>query len=233
MVFMEFIIKCLYMKNIIYCSFLFISFISCNENAISAKQSNIPSDSILDSFNNAFIKQDTNSFLYKLNEAAISIKDPSIKYVPDYVQIPYPNGDVPSNTGVCTDVIIRAYRKLGTDLQQLVHEDMKANFNKYPKIWGRKTPDENIDHRRVPNLMTFFKRKGESLPISNNGRDYKPGSIITWNLSGGLTHIGIVVNIASTDGKRPLIMHNIGSGQIIEDCLLKYEITGHFHFIPH
>ena len=128
----------------------------------------------------------------------------------------YPNGDVPKNKGVCTDVLIRAYRKLGIDLQKEVYLDMKANFDLYPDHWGLKTTDKNIDHRRVPNLMTFFERQGEVRPITDLATDYTPGDIVCWNLGGGVTHIGIVANKKSRDGKRPLIIHNIGAGQVAQ-----------------
>ncbi len=163
-----------------------------------------------------------------LNDAALSLTKQQVTYDPSYFSIKYPNGDVPSDKGVCTDVIIRAYRKVGIDLQKEVHEDMKVNFSKYPKIWGLKTTDKNIDHRRVPNLMTYFKRKGVSKAITKNAKDYLPGDVVAWNLGGGLTHIGIVVNKKSSDGKRHLIVHNIGAGQVLEDCLFNYKIIGHY-----
>jgi len=141
-----------------------------------------------------------------------------------------PNGDVPANTGVCSDVVIRAYRKLGIDLQKEVHEDMKANFNKYPKNWGLSRPDRNIDHRRVPNLMVFFSRHGTVKNISQNASDYKPGNIVCWDLGGGLTHIGIVSRKKSKDGKRHRIIHNIGAGQVLEDCLFNWKIIGHYTY---
>ncbi|CAM1368544.1 DUF1287 domain-containing protein [Tenacibaculum xiamenense] len=165
-----------------------------------------------------------------LSEAAISITKDRVVYDPSYFSIPYPNGDVPSGKGVCTDVIIRSFRKLGIDLQQLVHEDMKRNFHLYPKIWGLKRTDTNIDHRRVPNLMVFFKRKGVTKKITKNPSDYTTGDIVCWNLHGGVTHIGIVVNKKSKDGKRHLIVHNIGSGQVIEDCLFDFKIIGHYRY---
>ncbi len=152
-----------------------------------------------------------------------------------YISIPYPNGDVPKETGVCTDVVIRAYRKLGVDLQQLVHEDMKKNFSLYPKQWGLKKTDTNIDHRRVPNLQTFFTRHGKSLAVTDNGADYKPGDIVTWDLSypkRPLPHIGIVTDKKSADGKRYLIVHNIGRGAEVEDTLFEYHITGHYRYEP-
>ena len=169
-------------------------------------------------------------YAQKLAEAALSLTRQSVRYDPTYFRIPYPNGDVPADRGVCTDVVIRAYRKLGVDLQQRVHDDMKANFGAYPKKWGLKTTDTNIDHRRVPNLMTFFGRHGQSKPTSSRGRDYLPGDIVTWNLPGNLTHIGIVVDRFSTDHTRPLVVHNIGRGQELSDCLFSWPITGHYRY---
>jgi uncharacterized protein YijF (DUF1287 family) len=166
----------------------------------------------------------------KLSQAALQLTEQHVTYDPTYFSIPYPNGDVPSDKGVCTDVIIRAYRKLGIDLQKEVHEDMKSNFALYPKKWGLKKTDKNIDHRRVPNLMTFFSRFGKTLPNSLQGNDYKPGDIVTWDLGRGITHIGIVVNKKSDDGKRLLIVHNIGGGQVLADCLFLFPITGHYRF---
>ena len=168
----------------------------------------------------------------KLSNAAISIIDPEVVYTPAYVGIKYPNGDVPKNKGVCTDVVIRAYRKLGIDLQKEVHEDLKANFSLYPNLkkWGLKKPDTNIDHRRVPNLEVFFTRKGKKLEVSDNPNDYKTGEIVTWIINGKLPHIGIVTHKKSADGKRPLLVHNVGGGQVLEDCLFSYEIVGHFRY---
>lgn len=166
----------------------------------------------------------------KLSDAAIALTKQKVVYDPAYFKIPYPNGDVPAGKGVCTDVVIRAYRTLGTDLQKNVHEDMKQNFKLYPKDWGRKTPDANIDHRRVYNLMVFFKRKGTVKPMTKNADDYKPGDIVCWNLSGNISHIGLVVNKKSADGKRFLIVHNIGAGQVLEDCLFSFKIIGHYQY---
>lgn len=171
-----------------------------------------------------------NSFDDKLSKAAISIIDASIKYDPTYFTIEYPNGDVPKNKGVCTDVIIRSYRKLGIDLQKEVHEDMKSNFLDYPKIWGLKKTDTNIDHRRVPNLETFFTRKGKKLEVSDDANNYKTGEIVTWIINGKLPHIGIVTNKISADGERPMLVHNVGNGQVLEDCLFNYKIVGHFKY---
>ena len=171
------------------------------------------------------------NFQEKLSNAAISIIDETIIYSPNYCAIKYPNGDVPAKTGVCSDVVIRAYRKLGIDLQKEVHEDMKANFSKYPTKWGLKKTDTNIDHRRVPNLEVFFTRKGEKLVVSDQPKDYKTGEIVTWMIGGKLPHIGIITHKKSTDGKRPLLVHNVGGGQVLEDCLFNYEIVGHYKYI--
>lgn len=170
------------------------------------------------------------TFDRKLSNAAITLTKDNVTYDGAYVSIKYPNGDVPSNKGVCTDVIVRAYRKLGIDLQKEVHEDMKANFSKYPKTWGLRKTDTNIDHRRVPNLETFFSRKGQKLAVTNNPSDYKTGEMVTWMIGGKMPHIGIVTHLKSRDGKRFLIVHNVGGGQVLEDCLFSYEIVGHFKF---
>ena len=170
-------------------------------------------------------------FYNRLSDAAISLTEQKVIYDPSYFKLDYPNGDVLADRGVCTDVVIRAYRKLGIDLQKEVHEDMKVNFDKYPKKWGLSKPDKNIDHRRVPNLMVFFKRHGTEKPISANAKDYLPGDIVCWDLGGGITHIGIVVNKKSDDGVRYLIVHNIGAGQVLEDGLFSYyKIIGHYRY---
>lgn len=166
----------------------------------------------------------------KLSIAALELTKHKVTYDPNYFSISYPNGDVPPDKGVCTDVIIRAYRKLGIDLQKEVHEDMLKNFSLYPNIWGLKRTDKNIDHRRVPNLMTFFSRKGTVDIKSKKSEDYIPGDIVCWNLYGGITHIGIVVNKKSKDGKRYMIVHNIGNGQVLEDCLFDFKIIGHYSY---
>jgi len=167
-----------------------------------------------------------------LSDCAIELIKQKATYDPSYFSIDYPNGDVPNNVGVCTDVVIRAYRKLGIDLQKEVHDDMKGNFDKYPKIWGLKSTDTNIDHRRVPNLMTYFKRMGAELPITTDTKDYLPGDIVCWNLGGAITHIGILVDKKSNDTKRNLIVHNIGVGQVLQDCLFSYKIIGHYRYLP-
>ena len=178
------------------------------------------------------VKRTTNTFEEKLSEAAISIIDPSIDYDPAYFSIKYPNGDIPENKGVCTDVIIRCYRKLNIDLQKEVHEDMAANFSEYPNLkkWGMTKTDTNIDHRRVPNLEVFFERKGIKLPVSEDAKDYKTGEIVTWMINEKLPHIGIITNKKSEDGKRNLIVHNVGGGQVLEDCLFEYKIVGHYSY---
>lgn len=170
------------------------------------------------------------NFSTKLSNAALELIKDKVVYDPAYFILKYPNGDVPADKGVCTDVVIRAYRKLGIDLQKEVHEDMVKNFSKYPKKWGLKKADSNIDHRRVPNLQVFFAKFGKVKPITNNPNDYVPGDIVTWDLPKNLTHIGIVVNKRSADGKRYLIVHNIGAGQVLQDCLFSWTITGHYFY---
>lgn len=175
----------------------------------------------------SFTKTD---FQNRLSDAAITLTAQKVKYDAKYFTIKYPNGDVPQDRGVCTDVVVRAYRKLGIDLQKEVHEDMQRNFSLYPENWGLKTTDKNIDHRRVPNLMKFFSRHGTELSITQNAVDYKSGDIVCWNLHGGITHIGLVVNKKSRDGKKNLIVHNIGGGQVLADCLFTYRIIGHYRY---
>lgn len=173
---------------------------------------------------------ESSDFYSRLASAAVNLTHDDVVYDPAYFSIPYPNGDVPAGKGVCTDVVIRAYRKLSIDLQQLVHEDMKAHFDVYPKRWGLRKTDTNIDHRRVPNLMTFFTRKGLSLQPTSNESDYHPGDIVTWDLGQGITHIGIVSDRRTADNARYQIVHNIGQGQVLADCLFQFRITGHYRF---
>lgn len=164
-------------------------------------------------------------------ENAINQTKLTRNYTQEYIVIPYPNGDVPIDTGACTDVIIRGFRSAGVDLQKEVHEDMSANWSAYPKKWGLTKTDTNIDHRRVPNLQTFFTRKGRSLPVSTKAANYKPGDVVTWDLDGkGMTHIGIVSNILDKGSGRRLIIHNIGGGTQEEDRLFEWKITGHFRY---
>ena len=170
------------------------------------------------------------NFYADLSNCATELTKKNVIYDPSYFSITYPNGDVPEGKGVCTDVVIRAYRQMGIDLQKEVHIDMKSNFNQYPKLWSLKQPDTNIDHRRVPNLMAFLKRYQAELPITENASDYLPGNLVCWNLGGAITHIGIVIDKKSIDGKRNLIVHNIGAGQVIEDVLFSYRIIGHYRY---
>jgi len=172
-------------------------------------------------------------FSKRLVAAAIDRTRHSVRYVSAYVRIPYPNGDVPAGTGVCTDEIIRSYRAVGIDLQKQVHEDMVRNFAAYPnqKRWGLDHPDPNIDHRRVPNLMVFFRRRGETLPITNRAADYAPGDLVTWDLGGGVLHIGIVVDQKARSSGPYMVVHNIGAGPKMEDVLFNWKITGHYRYL--
>lgn len=165
----------------------------------------------------------------QLASAAETLTAQHVEYDPTYFTIDYPMGDIPADKGVCTDVVIRAYRLMGIDLQQVVHEDMRANFILYPDYWGLSRPDPNIDHRRVPNLMTFFSRYGEEVAVTADAEDFLPGDVVCWSLGGGITHIGIVSNQIATSG-RPLIVHNIGNGQVLEDMLFRFTIIGHYRY---
>ena len=171
-------------------------------------------------------------FIDRLVAAAIERTHHPVRYDPAYVRIPYPNGDVPAGTGVCTDEIIRVYRAVGVDLQKEVHEDMLQNFSAYPnqRRWFLAHTDTNIDHRRVPNLMTFFARKGEALPITSENKNYSPADLVTWDLGGNVPHIGIIVDRKSPQTGRYLIVHNIGAGPQMEDVLFAWKITGHYRY---
>lgn len=169
----------------------------------------------------------------RLIAAAESQIGKTLWYDPAYTKIGYPGGDVPLEKGVCTDVIIRAYRAaFGLDLQRLVHEDMKAAFSAYPRNWGLTRPDSNIDHRRVPNLRAFFKRSGTSLPVTNDSADYLPGDVVTMLLPGNLPHIALVTHRANADRSAPLCVHNIGAGARLDDTLFAFELTGRYRFAP-
>jgi uncharacterized protein YijF (DUF1287 family) len=170
------------------------------------------------------------SFAGRLNEAALRLTHEQVEYDPGYYSLDYPNGDVPAGLGVCSDVVVRAYRMLGIDLQKEVHEDMSDHFELYPGIWGLEKPDPNIDHRRVPNLMTFFERHGTVKGITDDPGDYLPGDIVCWNLGGGITHIGIVVDRRSQKWEGFQVVHNIGAGQVLEDCLFDFRIIGHYSY---
>lgn len=165
-----------------------------------------------------------------LVQAALERTEVAVTYDGAYVALAYPNGDVPDNTGVCTDLVIRSFRALGVDLQRLVHEDMAATFSAYPKLWGLSRPDRNIDHRRVPNLEAFFERHGQVLPLSTDPTQYKPGDLVTWRLAGNLPHIGIVSNQLVPGTRRPMIIHNIGRGPKHEDVLFNYTLNGHYRY---
>ncbi len=211
------------MKNLLFFVTVFL-LLSCKEN--SEKEEIFIQEPVVQPI------AQPKTFEEKLSNAALKIINPDVVYDPAYVSIPYPNGDVAANKGVCTDVVIRAYRKLGIDLQKEVHEDMVMHFNLYPnqKRWGLKSTDTNIDHRRVPNLEVFFGRKGQKLAVSNEASEYKTGEIVTWLINGKLPHIGIVTHLKSDDGKRPLLVHNVGGGQVLEDCLFDYTLVGHFKY---
>ncbi|MDX6288460.1 MAG: uncharacterized protein QOH42_259 [Blastocatellia bacterium] len=164
-------------------------------------------------------------------DGAIDQIGKTTSYDPSYQKIGYPNGDVPIETGVCSDVIVRAFRKGGIDLQKDLHEDMKDNFSAYPTRWGLKGTDSNIDHRRVPNLQTYFSRKGESLATDGGSETFLPGDIVTWDLQlGGTEHVGMVVNVWNKPTQRYLIVHNIGGGAMMEDVLFAWKITGHYRY---
>jgi uncharacterized protein len=166
----------------------------------------------------------------KVVESAITQHSQTLTYDPSYEAIPYPNGDVPIERGVCADVIIRAFRAAGVDLQQSLHEDMRGNFSAYPKDWGARAPDPNIDHRRVANLMKYFKRKDADLAITSSARDYQPGDVVAWRLGNGRLHIGIVTNRQIEGTDRFLVSHNIGRGVQIEDVLFAWEVIGHYRY---
>lgn len=151
----------------------------------------------------------------------------TLLYDPSYVKLSYPGGDVPIERGVCTDVIVRAFRATGVDLQKLVHEDMKRHFHLYPKRWGLTKPDPNIDHRRVPNLETFFSR--HDMKIADlSPASFRKGDLVVWNLPGGLPHIGIVATDPAIGSPRPLCIHNVGCGTRLEDVLVAWPITAHY-----
>lgn len=166
-----------------------------------------------------------------LVEAARRQVGVTTRYDSGYTRIPYPGGDVSLDRGVCTDVIVRAYRRLGVDLQRLVHEDMRRAWAAYPKLWRLTAPDANIDHRRVPNLGTFLSRHAQTLDGAADGRLYKPGDLVTWRLPVGQPHIGVISDRRSWLGA-PLVIHNIGEGVKEEDTLFSFTITGHYRYFP-
>ena len=203
--------------------FLFLT-ISCQTNLKTIAQINPP----IEQPKIARIKSPE---IQKMLESAVEQTKLTKNYDPNYAVIAYPNGDVPMATGVCSDVVIRAFRRADVDLQQEVHEDMQAHFADYPQKWSLKSPDANIDHRRVPNLQTFFKRHGKSLPITEQPSDYQPGDVVAWDLNGkGMTHIGIVSNLYNASSKRYSIIHNIGGGATAEDAVFNWKIIGHYRY---
>ncbi|MBF0407110.1 MAG: DUF1287 domain-containing protein [Candidatus Riflebacteria bacterium] len=169
-----------------------------------------------------------NSDILKLLENCRLQTELTRYYDPAYVKLDYPMGDVDISRGVCTDVVIRAFRAINIDLQKLIHEDMKKNFQEYPRKWNLKKPDTNIDHRRVPNIVTFLKRKNMVKKNSDVEADYLPGDLVTWKLPGNLDHIGVVSNVFVAGTRRYAIYHNIGNGTTLEDILFEFTITGHF-----
>ena len=199
--------------------FLSVGLCACCAAQTSADQTNVAAPS-------------RQEFTRRLVAAAIERTHHPARYVSAYVPIPYPGGDVPSDTGVCTDEIIRSYRAVGVDLQKEVHEDMLQNFSAYPnkRRWLLAHPDANIDHRRVPNLMVFFQRKGEGLSITSRAQDYAPGDLVTWDLGGNVPHIGIVVDQKARWSGRYMIVHNIGEGPKMDDVLFNWKITGHYRY---
>jgi uncharacterized protein YijF (DUF1287 family) len=163
-----------------------------------------------------------------ITDSALEQTNYTTGYDPSYARIAYPGGDVPRETGVCSDVIIRAFRTAGVDLQKEVHEDMRVAFKAYPRRWGLTRPDANIDHRRVLNLMVFFERKGKALPVSRSPEDYRPGDVVAWDLGGGVPHIGLVSTVASERGGYHKVVHNIGAGTRLEDVLFSWTVIGHY-----
>jgi uncharacterized protein len=168
--------------------------------------------------------------LHRIIQSAYAQVGVTLLYDPSYVPMPFPGGDVPVERGVCTDVIIRAYRSIGVDLQLLVNQDMRKAFTAYPRKWGLSRPDPNIDHRRAENLAVFFARHGQTLPVSQEAADYRPADLVTWRLPDGHPHIGLVSD-RSANG-RPLLVHNIGAGAKVEDILFAFTITGHYRYLP-
>jgi hypothetical protein len=169
-------------------------------------------------------------FVQKLIGAALAQTRQHVEYDASYRRIAYPGGDVPRGTGVCSDVVIRAYRAVGIDLQQRVHEHMARALADYPQLWGLARPDANIDHRRVPNLQRYLARRGAARPVSAEPGDYRAGDLVTWRLPGDLPHIGLVTYRRSADGARPLVVHNIGRGPELEDMLFRFPLTGHYRY---
>ena len=193
------------------------------------KSEQAPSD---DNVRDAVTKlTDTNKYGDRLAAAALERTTIDVVYdAAEYNNIGYPNGDIPAGRGTCTDLIIRTYRVLNIDLQQLIHEDMKAHFLRYPQLWDASQPDSDIDHRRVPNIKRFFERRGTVLEPSRDSADYTFGDIVIWRLPDGKAHIGIIVPGPDSHHDEKWVVHNIGKGPMWSDELLDYEITGHFRY---
>src|SRR5262245_2141371 len=208
-------------------SFLSISLLTgCQTLRSSQGAVEVPERALADAIQ---VKPDATP-LEKINAGAIEQTTQTTGYDSSYVKLDYPNGDVPIETGVCADVVVRAFRKAGIDLQKELHEDMKKNFAKYPGKWGARRPDSNIDHRRVPNLMTWFDRQGKARPVTKDAKDYLPGDVIAWDMAPGLPHIGMVSKIRVDGTDRYAVVHNIGVGARIEDVLFTWKITGHYRY---
>jgi len=210
---------------------LFLASAACQTSFQSTAQTKQPASLFSASTEKPKLSEIASDEIKKILASAVEQTNLTKSYDPAYVVISYPNGDVPIEKGVCTDVVIRAFRNAGVDLQKAVHEDMAKNFAAYPSKWGLKSPDTNIDHRRVPNLQTFFTRQGKSVVVTDKPEDYTPGDVVSWDLDGkGLMHIGIVSNIRNEGAKRYLIIHNIGGGTQAEDKLFDWKITGHYRY---
>ena len=216
-------------KKIFLLSIALLSLIACQANFQSTAQTK---KSVLSTATEKPKLAEIESVeIKKILESAIEQTNVTKIYDPAYVVLPYPMGDVPAEKGVCTDVVVRAFRKAGVDLQKAVHEDMTNNFAVYPQKWSLKKPDTNIDHRRVPNLQTFFTRSGKSLTITDRAENFKPGDVVAWDLDGkGMTHIGLVSNYYNAATKRYLIIHNIGGGAVAEDAIFDWKIIGHYRY---
>ncbi len=222
-------------RNLSFVVLVCFSFVvACQTNLETVAQEEIPKenrDSFLSTRKYPTLAKLKSDEIRAILESAHEQISTTTSYTQKYFNISYPNGDVPKSTGACTDVVIRSFRAAGIDLQREVHEDMTANFSKYPKKWGLPKPDTNIDHRRVPNLQVYFQRKGKSLAVSEDGGRFKPGDVVSWDLNGkGMTHIGLVSSSWNEKEKRYLIIHNIGGGTKLEDRLFEWEITGHFRY---
>ena len=205
---------------------LMFSLTSCQDVRSSQRAVEVPQRALAEAMQ---VKADATP-LEKVNAGAIEQTTQTTSYDASYVKLDYPNGDVPLDTGVCADVVVRAFRKAGIDLQKELHQDMKKNFAKYPQKWGARRPDTNIDHRRVPNLMTWFDRQGKARPVTKDAKDYLPGDVVAWQLDNGLPHIGMVSKIKVGETERYAVVHNIGLGARIEDALFVWKITGHYRY---